>query len=138
MKTHREYRKHTVTGEIVAVELFEGALVGVRACSRPEEQTRGALPVMEITPSDVEWYEANKEHFEVYVPAPLPDELLIDLAAAEDDIKRCERIYEAKKGEAKAAREAYEASLRHVRDLIAEAKAAREQPSLFDGNKPAA
>lgn len=134
MQKHREFRKHEVTGEIVAVELFEGALVGVRTCSIPQEQTRGALPVMEIqsASADLEWYEKNAEQFDEWEPATLPEELLADLSAADEMIKQCEDMHERKRSEAKAAKEALYLAYTHMRDLVKKAKSAQTQPTLFD------
>lgn len=53
--TTREFWKHTVYGDIYAVELVitEGQrdVLGVLKCSRPEQQTRGALPVLTLDAS---------------------------------------------------------------------------------------
>lgn len=76
----REFRRHARTGEIVAVELVGGMLQGARLCSKPEEQTHGALPVMELEnrESDVaQWYRKNSLEFKAWEP-PQPPRLLMD------------------------------------------------------------
>lgn len=136
MQTHREFRQHKVTREIVAVELFEGALVGVRSCTRPQEQTRGALPVMEIqTGGDTDWYKKNSESFLTWEPPTLPEELLVDLAAADEAIQVCEDLFEKKRSEAKAAKEALDLAYTHMRELVKMAKDAQTQPTLFTGSR---
>jgi len=137
MKTHREFRKHRITREVVAVELYEGAIVGVRVCERPEEQTRGALPVMEIQAGsrDLEEYERNAGDYDAFEPATLPADLLADLSTADDAIAVCEDAYELKRTEAKAAKEALDLALAHMRGLVKKAKAAQAQPALQFGEQ---
>lgn len=76
---HREFRRHGRTGDLVAIELVNGVLAGVRRCSKPEEQTAGALPVMalENLDSDVgQWYRAEQTFFQTWEPPPLPKQLM--------------------------------------------------------------
>lgn len=77
---HREFRKHVHTGTIVAIELVNGALQGVRECSRPEEQVHGALPVMQLEDRDSDvgkWYRAESLNFRPWTP-PEPPKVLMD------------------------------------------------------------
>lgn len=76
---HREFRRHGRTGDLVAIELVNGVLAGVRRCSKPEEQTAGALPVMALEglDSDVgQWYRAEQTYFQTWEPPPLPKALM--------------------------------------------------------------
>lgn len=77
---HREFRKHAHTGTIVAIELVNGALHGVRECSKPEEQTHGALPVLTLDDRDSDvgqWYRAESLNFKEWAP-PEPPKVLMD------------------------------------------------------------
>lgn len=108
---HREFRKHTKTGDLVAIELVNGALVGVRRCSKPEEQTAGALPVMQLEPLDSDagqWYRAENRMFATWEP-PLPPRQLLDrLGDLYEQAVAARSKYESAKLAAKHAKERVE------------------------------
>jgi hypothetical protein len=107
----REFRKHAHTGEVVAVELVGGQLQGARLCSRPEEQTAGALPVMELEyrDSDVgKWYRKNAMDFRPWEP-PQPPKMLMDrLRSLYEQAVEARSAYEKAKSGAKFAKDRVE------------------------------
>jgi hypothetical protein len=107
----REFRKHAHTGEVVAVELAGGQLQGARLCSRPEEQTAGALPVMELEyrDSDVgKWYRKNAMDFRPWEP-PQPPKMLMDrLRSLYEQAVEARSAYEKAKSGAKFAKDRVE------------------------------
>ncbi|HEY3499408.1 MAG TPA: hypothetical protein VGK73_32185 [Polyangiaceae bacterium] len=107
----REFRKHAHTGEVVAVELVGGQLQGARLCSRPEEQTAGALPVMllEHRESDVAvWYRKNAMDFRPWEP-PQPPKMLMDrLRSLYEQAVEARSAYEKAKSAAKFAKDRVE------------------------------
>jgi hypothetical protein len=107
----REFRKHAHTGEVVAVELVGGQLQGARLCSKPEEQTAGALPVMPLEgrESDVAvWYRKNAIDFRPWEP-PQPPKLLMDrLRSLYEQAVEARAAYEKAKSAAKFAKDRVE------------------------------
>lgn len=107
----REFRKHYRTGDIVAVELVGGMLQGIRHCTKPEYQTAGALPVMEMESreSDVgRWYRNEALNFKSWEPPYTPKLLMDKLMLLYEERVEVTREYDYAKGKLKAAKEAVE------------------------------
>jgi len=108
---HREFRRHVKTGDLVAIELVNGALAGVRRCSKPEEQTTGALPVMQLEDRDSDvgaWYRAEQMLFQTWEPPPLPKALLARLGELYEQAVTARSKYESAKLAAKHAKDRVE------------------------------
>lgn len=93
METYREFWKHTVLGDIIAVELSCDAdrggvdVLAARYCSRGEELTAGALPVLPLqtTGEAFDLATGSPGEFEVWEPPPTPEMLRIEIVKAIDE-----------------------------------------------------
>ncbi len=96
--TTREFWKHKVYGEVYGVELYHPTdggprvVLAARKCSRPEEQTRGALPVLTLytAGTEQEFVANNTNDFGMWEPAMTRDdavEKLRDKIAERDAAK---------------------------------------------------
>lgn len=110
-KFHREFRKHAVTGTIVAIELVNGTLNGVRECSKPEEQTHGALPVLTLDDRESavgQWYRAEAINFKTWAPPEPPKVLMDALMKLYEESVTARSVYESAKNRLKHAKAAVE------------------------------
>lgn len=134
-QTVRLFRKHRTFGEVWAIAVLADDVkltpVGGYRCTKPEEQTRGALPViaLDFSPEMVEFLEDNAADMELWEPPRVPAELLEQIVAAGRIADEAERRMKAKKTAADAAKKEWEASAQDLQRLVRQAAA--ETP-LFD------
>lgn len=132
-QTVRSFRRHRVFGEVWAIVSLPDEkhtpIGGVR-CTKPEEQTRGALPVlaMDMSPEMIEFLEDNAADLEMWEPPRVPVELLEAICAAGRIADEAEARMKQKKTAADAAKKEWEASAQDLQRLIREA--ATSEPSL--------
>lgn len=83
----REFRRHTRTGRIFAVELVMGRLHAVRELTRPEEMTHGALPVITLyTGPAVDEYRQIQGGCEAWEPKHTPESAIRRMGVIEEEI----------------------------------------------------
>lgn len=122
--TTREFWKHTVYGDIYAVELLaaEGQreVLSARKCSRPEEQTRGALPVMELySGEDAALVSTHRTDFSLWEPPMTSDDKIEGLRVKVTATRVAKSDYER-------IRKQERASLKHYDKCVSEEHAAAE------------
>lgn len=122
----RVFRKHKVFGEVWAVVCLPDAKAtpfGGYRCTKPEEQTRGALPVlpMDMSPEMIEFLEDNAVDMEPWEPPKVPGELLEAIVAAGRIADEHESTWKSKDLAAKAAKKEWEKAAQDLQRLIREA-----------------
>jgi len=122
----RQFLKHVTYGEIWAVEWASDKRelpIGCHRCSRPEEQTNGALPVLflEQHGEGLQWIEDNRPDLEPWEPPRVPVELLEKIAAAGRITDDAERDWKTKDAAAKASKKEWERSAQALSKLVREA-----------------
>jgi hypothetical protein len=134
-QTVRSFRKHKVHGEVWAIVCLPDAKLtpigGIR-CTKPEEQTRGALPVlaMDMSPAMIEFLEDNAVDMEPWEPPLVPAELLEQIVAAGRIADEAEARMKQKKTAADAAKKEWEAAALDMQRLV---RMAYADTPLFDG-----
>jgi hypothetical protein len=112
--TTREFWRHRVYGDIYAVELMvsEGQreVLGARKCSRPEEQTRGALPVMQLYAGgdDAEFASNNRADFGMWEPPMTRDDAIEFFRVKVNNTRTAKSDYERIRKQERAALKHYE------------------------------
>ncbi len=129
--TTREFRKHNVLGDIYAVEFIheDGARVPVAAlrCTRPEELTRGALPVLTLANGDDRQFVLNNaDEFGLWEPPMVDEEKLASIYAAETYCQDTEAEFERCHKAAAAAKKLHEKACDDLRRIVREAN--RSEP----------
>lgn len=122
LTTERAFEKHKVLGEIFAVEWivapgFSREAVGAMRCTKPEQLTRGALPVLPINSSELDFYKGNCLEFAEWEPPMVNEDVLAAIVEAERVCQEAEDDYERAAKAAKLAKQEYERAcdeLRHV------------------------
>jgi hypothetical protein len=139
MDTIREFRKHKLHGEVWAIERLQTdkapAFLGGYRCTRPEEQTRGALPVLTLDHSAevVEFLEDNGPDLDPWDPPKVPGEHLEAIVIAGRMADEAESTWKSRAAAAKAAKEVWELRCQDMQRLIREAAKGTEAPALpFD------
>lgn len=136
----REFRKHRTLGEIWAVQWLDDRRVAPsagRRCSKPHEQTRGALPALPLDDSDetIAWLEENLDQLEEWAPAMAVAELWDAILAAGAAADEAEADYEESAKETKELKAEWEKARDYVHKLLREAREGHERPTLpFDNN----
>jgi hypothetical protein len=133
----RAFRKHKVFGEVWAVVTLpdeKGTMVGGYRCTKAEEQTRGALPVlaMDMSPEMIEFLEDNAADMEVWEPPYVPAERLEVIVAAGRIAEEAERRMKEKKTTYDAAKKEWEAAAQELQRLVHEAAEEKAATPLFD------
>lgn len=134
----RGFYKHDTTGEIVAIEWLDTRRAGAaaaRACSRPEEQSRGALPVLILDDGDMlAWVEEHRAHLKPWDPPLLRDEALAAILQAGAEAAVAKSAWKEAAEEASDRKKRYDRLVEKVEGLIAAAQAGVGQDTLpFDG-----
>lgn len=112
--TTREFWKHTVYGDLYAVELLVGEgqreVLGARKCSRPEEMTRGALPVMQLYAGgdDAEFASNNRADFGMWEPPMTRDDAIEHFREKVNATRQAKTDYERIRKQERAALKHYE------------------------------
>jgi hypothetical protein len=144
LTTSREFRKHTVLGDIYAVEFIHDGdtrqIGGAKRCTLPVELTRGALPVLPLFGGDDAAFVAeNAGEFAAWEPPMVNEEKLAAIVEAEEHCQKCQSAFETADKAAKAAKKLYEKAcddLRRVVRLASEPSkpllAIAETPTPFD------
>jgi hypothetical protein len=137
-QTARSFRRHKVFGEVWAVVCLPDAKtspIGGYRCTKPEEQTRGALPVlaMDMSPEMIEFLEDNAADMELWEPPLVPAEFLDQIVAAGRIADDAERRMKEKKTAADAAKKEWEAAAQDLQRLIHDAADEKAATPLFDG-----
>lgn len=124
-KTTREFWKHTIYGEVYAVELVlidgKREVVAARKCRLPEEQTRGALPVITIYADgeDVSFVSNNTQDFGLWEPPMTRDDAIENFRKKVEARKAAGADYERQRKSERAA-------LKHYDKCVADELAAGE------------
>jgi hypothetical protein len=139
-QTVRSFRKHKTFGEVWAVVTLpdeKATPIGGYRCTRAEEQTRGALPVlaMDMTPEMIEFLEDNAADMERWEPPLVPAEFLDQIVAAGRIADDAERRMKERKTAADAAKKEWEAAAQDLQRLIHDAAKEKTATPLFDGVK---
>jgi hypothetical protein len=140
-ETTREYRQHRITAEIFALEFLNvpdqpRELCAARKCSRPEEQSFGALPVLALQPVGDDFHFARqsmRELIEWQPPIP-PEEAVKRVLAAQrkyDDLAAAYKLLRAKERAADKELEGAGEEVRKQVRLLAEASDPSKRPPLF-------
>jgi hypothetical protein len=137
-QTARSFRKHKVFGEVWAIVSLpdeKHTPVGGYRCTKAEEQTRGALPVlaMDLTPEMIEFLEDNAPDMEPWEPPYVPAERLEIIVAAGRIAEDAERRMKEKKTAFDAAKKEWEAAAQELQRLVHEAAEEKAATPLFDG-----
>lgn len=136
-QTVRSFRKHKTFGEVWAVLTLPGdkpAITGGCRCAKPEEQTRGALPVlvMDMSPEVIEFLEDNAADMEVWEPPYVPAERLDVIVAAGRIAEAAEALMKQKKTAYDAAKKEWEGAAQELQRLVHEAAEEKAATPLFD------
>lgn len=133
LTTTREFRKHRVLGDVYAVEFINGEgprmVAAAKRCTRPEELTGGALPVLHLVDYDAsQFYGANEAEFDLWEPPMIDTEKLAAILAAEHCCQGTESEWQRCDKAAKAAKKLYEKACDDLRRVVREAE---EDPKAF-------
>ncbi len=144
VETIREFRKHKLHGEIWAVDRLpsekQPTMIGGYRCTKPEEQTRGALPVLvlDMSPEMIEFLEDNAVDLEPWAPPRVPGEHLEAIVVAGRLADEAEARWKSKHAAAAAAKKEWEQASQDLQRLIRDAAKGDKDPSLpFDKTAPA-
>lgn len=126
----RSFRRHVKTGSIFAVELVDGRLNGALLCTRPEELTHGALPVLAIT-GDTEMYREGAGHTEPWEPKYDTEAGIKKLATLDEEISTLDTKIEQLGSRKKKLAQDREMKVAEMRRIIGHLRTG--QRDLLDG-----
>jgi hypothetical protein len=126
----RSFRRHTPTGDIYAVELVDGRLNAALLCTRPEELTHGALPVLPLGP-DTDPYRAVAANTEPWEPKYDAEAGIKKLAALDEEISTLDSKIENLASRKKKLSQDREQKVAEMRRIIGQLRTG--QRDLLDG-----
>jgi len=132
----REFRKNRKTGQIWAIELVNGVLAAALECTKPEEMTDGALPVLplESSTASLDVYRAAQGQCDAWEPERTPDGLRRNLVAAGHRLDDVETKIGKKKAELKRLNEQRDEVVAQIRRFVRELETG--QTNLLDKVAP--
>ncbi len=133
MTTERAFEKHTTLAEIFAVEWliapgFSREAVGAIRCTKPEQLTRGALPVLLINSTDLDFYKRNCLEFTKWEPPMVDEDAMQAIFAAETYCQETQAEAERCVKAASVARKLHDQACDDLRRIVREANT--DQPVL--------
>lgn len=128
--TTRQFRKHTVLGDIYAVEFNEADVLAASLCTRPEEMTRGALPVLALNATDAQFVQTNASEFVRWEPPMADEEKLAAIIDAEGACQVAQYAAEQAQKAHRAAQKQFEKACDDLRRVVREASAPPLAPLL--------
>jgi hypothetical protein len=131
LEWHREFRKHTRTGQIWAIELCAGVLHAARELVRPEEMTHGALPVLTLyVGPEVQEYRDAAGWCETWEPKHTPESAIRRMVALEEELQDIDGKIDKLSSRKKKLTTDREAKMAELRRLIQQARSG--QGNLLD------
>jgi hypothetical protein len=129
----REFLKHGPNGEIWAVEWLDDRKLQIaagRRCSRPEEQTLGALPVL-VLDNDIDtlsWLDDHQVEFDPWMPPRTSSEMFDAILRSAEEAEAAKKAWRDAAAEAKELREEWEEAVEALQVLIKQARDGRNTP----------
>jgi hypothetical protein len=129
----REFHKHAPTGEIWAIEWMDArkiAAAGARRCSRPEEQTLGALPVLDLSCEldTALFVDRHLEEFEAWAPPRNSEEMFTAILQAGAEAEEAKAVWQKSAAKTKELRGEWEDAVDTLQGLIKAARDGRDAP----------
>ncbi len=134
----RAFKKHRVLGDIYAIEIlidegFARTAVAAMRCTRPEQLTRGALPVLSLAGGEsLQYYLNNQSDFATWEPPMVDTEALEAIVAAERYCQETQAEWERHHKSAAAAKKTHDKACDDLRRIVREASTEPEPLPLLD------